>query len=250
MKNKLKVAVVLSALCVATSSLPVFAESSNNIDHLIGTTVDVSGSEGDKVLDSSKLDKVEDRTGSIKITLTDGKTGTSKKGVELSCLKVADVVNGEYVIDKSYDNLGVDLNNIKNASELEAAAVKIAEVAGNGTLLTTDMNGATTFQDLGVGVYLITATNDQNYDDVTPFLIGIPTWSDEKGDMVYDLEVTPKHTPKPEKTKESSTTCKTSKSAPQTNLDSPIMLYFGGAAAVLCGLVAVNVVWKKKKDVQ
>lgn len=245
MKSKLKMAVVLLALCVASSSLPVFAASSTNIDHLIGTTVDVSGSEGDKLLDSSKLSQVEERTGSIKITLTNGKAGTSKEGVEISCLKVADIVNGEYILDESYDNLGVDLNDIKNASELEAAATKIADVAGNGTLLTTDMNGMTTFDDLSVGVYLITATNDQNYDDVTPFLIGIPTWSDEESDMVYDLEVSPKHTPKPEKEQ-----CKTTKSAPQTNLDSPIMWYFGGAAVVLCGLVAVNVVWKNKKKVQ
>lgn len=241
--RKLKMAVVLSALCVASSSLPVFAASSTNIDHLIGTTVDVEGSDGDKLLDSSKLSEVEERTGSIKITLTDGKEGTSKEGVEISCLKVADVVNGEYVIDEAYDNLGVNLNDIKNASELEAAATKIANVAGNGTLLTTDMNGMATFDDLGVGVYLITATNDQNYDDVTPFLIGIPTWSDKEGDMVYDLEVSPKHTPKPEK-------CKTPKSCPQTNLDSPILWYFGGAAVVLCGLVAVNVAWRKKKDEQ
>lgn len=249
MKNRLKVAVVLSALCVASTSIPVFAES-GNIDHLIGTTVDVSGSEGDKVLDSSKLDQVEETTGSIKITLTDGKSGTSKEGVELSCLKVAEIENGEYVLNEGYDNLGVNLNDIKNASELEAAATKIADVAGNGTLLTTDMNGVTTFDDLGVGVYLITATNAQNYDDVTPFLIGIPTWSDEKGDMIYDLEVTPKHTPKPEKTQCKTTNCKTTKCAPQTNFDSPIMWYFGGAGAVLCGLVAVNAVWKKKKDVQ
>ena len=116
--RKIKMAVLLSALCVASSSLPVFAASSTNIDHLIGTTVDVEGSDGDKLLDSSKLSEVEERTGSIKITLTDGKEGTSKEGVEISCLKVADVVNGEYVIDEAYHNLGVNLNDIKNASEL------------------------------------------------------------------------------------------------------------------------------------
>lgn len=241
MKSKTKIAVLVSALCVASSSLPVFAaSSSNNIDHLIGTTVDVSGSEGENsLLDSDKLSQVEDATGSIKITLTDGKKGTSKEDVEISCLKVADITNGEYVLEDQYKSSGVDLNDIKNASELEAAATKLAKVAGNGTLLTTDMNGVTKFDDLGVGVYLITATNDQNYDDVTPFLIGIPTWSDEQGSMVYDLEVSPKHTPKPEESK-------TPKSCPQTNLDSPILWYFGGAALVLCGLVAVNVAWKKK----
>ena len=241
--RKLKLAVVLSALCVASSTLPVFAATSTNIDHLVGTTVDVEGSDGDRLLDSSKLSEVEEKTGSIKITLTEGKKGTSKEGVKISCLKVADVVNGSYVIDEAYGNLGVDLNNIKNASELEAAATKISNVTGHGELLTTDMNGTAKFNDLGVGVYLITATNDQNYDDVTPFLIGIPTWSDEKGDMVYDLEVSPKHTPKPEE-------CKTPKSCPQTNLDSPILWYFGGAAVVIGGLVAVNVAWRKKKDVQ
>lgn len=241
MRSKTKLAVILSALCVASSSLPVFASTTDggNLDHLIGTTVDVSGSEGENsLLDDDKLSQVEERTGSIKITLTDGKKGTSKEGVELSCLKVADVVNGEYVLEEGYKDLGVDLNDIKNASDLEAAATKIAKVAGAGTLHTTDMNGVTSFDELEVGVYLLTATNDQNYDDVTPFLIGIPTWSDTEMDMVYDLEVTPKHTPKPEKEK-------SPKTAPQTNVDSPILWYFGGAAVVACGLVAVNAIWKK-----
>lgn len=246
MKRKTKLALVISALCIASSSLPVFAASSDNIDHLIGTTVDISGSEGDTLLDASKLPEIEDRTGSIKITLTDGKKGTSKEGVEISCLKVADVIKGEYILDEAYKDLGVDLNDIQNASELEAAATKIADVASTGTVLATDMNGMTKFNDLAAGVYLITASDDQNYDNVTPFLVGIPTWSDDEEDMIYDLEVTPKHTPKPEPGVEG----KTSKSAPQTNLDSPVLWYFGGAVVVLCSLVAVNAVWKKNKKVK
>ena len=58
--------------------------------------------------------------------------------------------------------------------------------------------------------------------------------------MAYDVNVTPKHTPKPDSTK-------TTKTAPQTNVNSPVALYLGGAAVVAATLAGVNVVSKKSK---
>lgn len=207
-----------------------------------GLIVDDEGSKGDNsLLDSSKLNEVKAKTGSISVKLTDGKSGTSKENVEISCLKVATIEGGEYVLDEAYKSLNIDLNSIQNATDLEKAATALSEKSGNGTLLKSDANGMVSFDDLEVGVYLVKATKTSSYDDVTPSLIAIPTWDESKGEMAYDVNVTPKHTPKPDSTK-------TTKTAPQTNVNSPVALYLGGAAVVAAALVGVNVSKKKKSE--
>ena len=207
-----------------------------------GLIVDDEGSKGDNsLLDSDKLNEVQAKTGSISVKLTDGKSGTSKENVEISCLKVATIKGGEYVLDEAYKSLNIDLNSIQNATDLEKAATALAEKSGNGTLMKSDANGAVSFADLEVGVYLLKATKTSSYDDVTPSLIAIPTWDESKGEMAYDVNVTPKHTPKPDSTK-------TTKTAPQTNVNSPVALYLGGAAVVAAALVGVNVSKKKKSE--
>lgn len=227
---------------ISSFALPVMASTGSSDDIQNALIVDKNGSKGESsLLSKDKLDKVVDSKGTISLTLTDGKTGTSKQDVEFALTKVADVTKGEYVLDKSYGDIGVDLNNIKNASDLEAAAKKLVDVAGRDTVIKTDMNGKITFSDLEVGVYLIQATNDEKYDDVTPLLVSIPTWSEKEGNMMYDVKVIPKHTPKPEKP------CTPGRSCPQTDLNSPILWYFGGAVGLAVLLVVVNKAGKKKR---
>lgn len=247
MKNKkrTKIATLLLSAAMLTSmmALPVSAAGTDSIEDAL--IVDSAGSEGENSLlpkDALASVATEDK-GSITITLSEGKgEGTSREGVEFSCLKVADIEKGEYILADEYSTLGIDINNLQNSSDLEAAATKIADVAGEGTLITTDMNGKLVFSDLDVGVYLIEASDTENYDDVTPLLISIPTWNETDGVMDYDVNVIPKHTPKPTPDEPS-----TSKPSPQTGVDSYTWLYFGGAAIVVVALVAVNKVGKKKR---
>ena len=234
---------VLSTIMISSFAIPVMASTgtSSSKDIQSSLIVDKNGSRGENsLLSKGKLDKVEEKVGTISLTLTDGKTGTSKQNVEFALTKVADVVRGEYVLDKAYGDIGIDLNNIKNASDLEAAATKLVEVAGRDTVVKTDLNGKLVFSDLSVGVYLIYATNDDKYDDVTPLLVSIPTWSESEGNMMYDVNVIPKHTPKPEKP------CTPNRSCPQTDLNSPVLWYFGGALGLAVLLVVVNKVGKKR----
>lgn len=234
---------VLSTVMISSFALPVMASTGSDEPKDIQSSliVDKNGSKGENsLLSRDKLNKVEDKVGTISLTLTDGKTGTSKQGVEFALTKVADVIKGEYVLDKSYGEMGIYLNNIKNASDLEAAASKLVEVVGRDTVVKTDMNGKLTFSDLAVGVYLIQATNDEKYDEVTPLLVSIPTWSESEGNMMYDIKVIPKHNPRPEKT------CTPNRGCPQTDLNSPILWYFGGAVGLAVLLVVVNKVGKKR----
>lgn len=232
---------ILSTVMISSFAMPVMASSNSTSDMQNALIVDKNGSKGESsLLSKDELSKVKKRKGNISITLTDGKTGTSKQNVEFALTKVADVVKGEYVLDSSYENLGIDLNNIKNASDLEEAATKLVEVAGKDTVSKTDINGKVDFSDLAVGVYLIYATNDDKYDDVKPLLISIPTWSEKEGNMMYDVKVIPKHTPRPEKPNTPDKGC------PQTNLDSPILWYFGSAIGLALLLIVVNKVGKKR----
>lgn len=240
MKKRNKLATVLAGvMLMSVMSVPVFADT--NKDNINDSLIVKQGSEGENsLIPNEELENVEkDILGSITVSLTDGKSGTSKSGVEFSCMKVADVVDGSYVTDSAYNSVAVDLNNIKNADELESAATKFANVVPNDNKKATDINGTLKYEDLEVGVYLLECVNDSKYDNVTPFLVAIPTWSEKDGDMLYDISVNPKHSPKP-------STPTSDKVSPQTGVYSPIIKYFGIAGALLIVLFTFNVVMRKR----
>lgn len=248
MKKKITkfLTLVLSSVMISSFAFPVMASSNSQSvkeveDALI---VDKDGSKGATNLPpKDKLNKVRKEKGSITIELTDGKSGTSKQNVEFALTKVADLKDGFYVMDSAYESQGIDLNNIKNASDLEEAATKLTDVVGKDTVGKTDINGRLPFKDLEIGVYLLQVVNENKYDEVTPLLISIPTWSDSKGDMMYDVKVVPKHTPKPEKPNKP----ETPRGTPQTDLNSPVVLYFGGAILLGIIMVIVNLIFKNVK---
>ena len=116
------------------------------------------GSAGEQVLpDSTELEQVDKaRTGSIQVELTDGKAGTEKSNIKISCQKVADIVQGEYVLIEEYEHVEVDLNAIETSNDLKDAAEKlVAESGNNATMDMTDASGIVTFNNPEVGVYLV-----------------------------------------------------------------------------------------------
>lgn len=135
--------------------------------------------------------------GSIEIELTDGGVGTTKEDVVFEYSKVADVVDGEYELLDTYRGSEIDLNTIETAEQLEEAALQLSNYKTTDGSCTTDTSGKAIIKDLNVGVYLLYASDDSGYDDITPLLIAIPTWGEEEGTMMYDVKVIPKHTPVP-----------------------------------------------------
>lgn len=245
LRNRLLSLVSVSLLLVGCLGIGVNAQEIT--DDMGGTLIiDNEGSDGESsLLSEEMLSSVLDGTGSITVSLSDGAEGTSLEGVEFSCTKVGDVVKGEYELLDGYTGLGVDLNKINNAKDLESSAEKLSQVAGSDYVLTTDSLGRVVFSGLDVGVYLLTATNTDNYDDVTPFLISIPTWDEAEGNMMYDVTVIPKHEAKEVPPAEETDTCK---GAPQTSVDSNAYWYLGGAVVALVALVAFNVVYSRCKN--
>ena len=139
--------------------------------------------------ESSLLNK-----GSITIKLADAKNNQSKEGVEFSISKIADIKDGLYKVKEDYKGVDVDLNNIKTANDLELAAELFKKVAKTDNVMETNANGECNIDDLDVGVYLVYAKNIANYDNITPFIVSIPSWNETDKSMSYDIQVIPKHT--------------------------------------------------------
>ena len=120
--------------------------------------------------------------------------------MKFGIVKIADVLQGEFVIAKAYENLNIDLNKIRNANELEFVAKKLEKnVKTSINEMVTDDVGVATIDDLSVGVYLIYSKDNAQYENITPFLISIPMFCETEAIMEYDIEVYPKHTPLTEK---------------------------------------------------
>lgn len=255
---------ILSAAIAGTMVLPVSAaettspaenvsnEAANvsendNIQTDVITSDDltVSGEDGEGetgLPDSSQLANVqEENTGSISVSLTEGKEGTSVEGITFHCVKVADIIGGEYVLTEAYADTKIDLNGLKNADDAAEAAKNLAQVEGaEGETGKTDAEGKLVFSNLGTGVYLLSAEDTATYDVITPALVAVPSWDEEAQGMVYDLEVEPKHSEREVVPDEPE--------SPQTNVFSPVYLYFGGAAVLAVVAVGGNIIYKRRKN--
>ena len=229
---------ILAAACVfaalSASNVAAAETTLNENDLVIDKTVTVIG---DQVLpDSEELAKVEEvRTGSIEVVLTDGKAGTEKSNVKISCQKVADIMDGEYVLTDTYKKI---TGGYRPHLSKKTAAEKLLATAGESTSAApTDAEGFVTFKNLEVGVYLIFAQDTETYDTVEPSLIAVPTWNDSEGEMQYDVMIAPKHTEKPEKE---------DNVAPQTSLQENTWKYVTAAGICVCGALFCTILYKRK----
>ena len=180
-----------------------------------------------------------EKIGSIVIQLTDGKAGSSKNGIRFSCVKVADVVAGEYVLDTRYQQSGVDLNAVDSAAVLKTAAEKLSGYQiGEEKTATTDQKGAVSFSNLEVGVYLIQGEDNPTFDVIEPALIAIPTWSDAEKEMLYEVTMEPKHTPRPDQPNHT---------APQTGLQDRTLYYLAGAGGCIAVAGVLLLLGRKRK---
>lgn len=164
--------------------------------------------------------------GSITIKLSDIKSNVSKEGVEFSLSKIADGKDGVYKVKEEYSNVKVDLSNIKTASDLELAAGLFKESAKTDKLIKTNFNGECSINNLDIGVYLVYAKNIADYDNITPFLISIPSWDENKKSMSYNIQVIPKHTKIIEKEKSK---------IPDTGYNNKTFMYFTIGSILLVG---------------
>lgn len=174
---------------------------------------------------------VEERiTGTISIQLTDGKEGTSKEGIRFYCEMVGSVSEGQYELHPKYQESDVDLNALETAAALREAAEKLAGYENEAAKSdVTDQDGRLTFPNLEVGVYLIRAEDTAKYDAIEPSLIIIPTWNESEKEMLYDVNIVPKHTPEKDAPKETP-----KKEKPKTGVTESTEPYIVCIAGSLC----------------
>ena len=189
-KQLLAVSFAIAALCTNTAFAAEQTENNTTKEETKEELVVNStnqNSKGEQTLPTKEqlAEVKEEKTGSIAIQLTDGKAGSNKNGIRFSCVKVADVVAGEYVLDTRYQQSGVDLNGVDSAAALKTVAEKLSGYrTGEEKTAITDQNGAVSFSNLEVGVYLIQGEDNPTFDVIEPALIAIPTWSDEEKEML------------------------------------------------------------------
>lgn len=222
---------IATALIISSLSIVANAEV-NNKSNLENNSIVIEKETKDKdtLVPIKEILKDVDKEykGSISIELEDAEKTKDKSNVKLSVNKVADVIDGEYKLTGDYSSSGLDLNVITKANDLESAANKLDKLSKvNENILTTDENGKGKIENLEVGVYLVNAVDIANYENITPFLISIPTWSEVDNNMIYDVNAIPKHSPIPEVK---------IPGVPDTSYNNKTNIYLGLAAG--CALLA------------
>lgn len=235
----------LIATVLLTSSFTIFPKADINNKAVIDNNsiiIEKETSIGDVTLPNNELlqEIKEEQKGSILIQLEDTQKALDKENVKFSISKVADVIDGEYKLLDNLTSTGIDLNNLKNSNELEVAANKLAKVVEHENIIATDNSGKGKIEDLEVGVYLVKAIDIANYENITPFLISIPTWNEVDKTMDYDVNAIPKHTPLPEPNKPK---------VPDTNYNNKSYMYLALGSSLLLISTGTVVIGKRRKKV-
>lgn len=152
------------------------------------------------ILPEEDLTKVpENGLGSISVELTDAyDVYLSKENVKFGIVQIANIEKGEYILKESFADDEIDLNKITKAEEIDNVAKTLSKkVESPDYEMTTDEEGKATCKNLPVGVYLVYVEDLADYETVSPFIVGIPTWDDEDELFQYDVTVEPKHTALP-----------------------------------------------------
>lgn len=152
------------------------------------------------ILPEEDLTKVpENGLGSISVELTDAYDKyLSKENVKFGIVQIANIEKGEYILKESYADDEINLNKITKAEEIDNVAKTLSKkVESPDYEMTTDEEGKATCKNLPVGVYLVYVEDLADYETISPFVVGIPTWSDTDEIFQYDVTVEPKHTALP-----------------------------------------------------
>ena len=148
-------------------------------------------------------------TGTITVRIPSD-NGENIENIKVTINKVADIVEGQYVLRSDYENTGVDINEIDGGESYKNAAdifLKAAKNKDGKIEKYTDKNGEATIKDLEEGVYIISVKESKEIGEFSTAIISIPQFDEITGSMEYNIICEPKRsvdTPKietPPKTK-------------------------------------------------
>lgn len=107
-----------------------------------------------------------------------------------SYTKVADYVNGKFILINEFQDANVDLNHMENSVDIRRAAKELIQYSEDTVFVTTEHQVAH-IDNLSQGVYLIQGMEKEGYD-ISATLISIPGWDGTQEEMSYQITVLPK----------------------------------------------------------
>lgn len=134
------------------------------------------------------------RTGSISIVMTYQEQPVP--GGSLTLYRVADVheENGadySFRLTEEYADSQISLDSLDDSTVASSLAAYAKDMALTGTKKTIDQDGAITFSELELGLYLLVQEDPaKGYLAVSPFLVSVPAYKD--GSYIYDVDGSPK----------------------------------------------------------
>lgn len=117
-------------------------------------------------------------------------TIVAKEDMTFGIVKVAGILEGQYVLEEQFRDLEIELNEIATAQELqETAEVFRKEIDAAQWYLETKDDGIVVMEDAPLGMYLIYPESVPEEVEVTPALVAVPGFDEALKDMNYDVEV-------------------------------------------------------------
>ena len=156
---------------------------------LVGTTTSVKALENTNTVDFSKK-------GNITITLKDNEKEYIE-GAEIALYHIANATEKNYNLTFEYTEelkeCEANLTNLEAELLPEEIEKCITKEISNSKQI-TDNSGTVKFNDLTLGIYLVTQTNRvEGYSVIDSFLVMLPKTEDNK--WIYDVTATPKTEP-------------------------------------------------------
>lgn len=146
---------------------------------------------------------VPDRTkdGSCQVKVTMQREGTPVPGGSVALYQAGEVQeedgNYGFVLTKVFQDSGVSLENLGKQEDAELAAALAsyakAQSISKTAIQTVGEDGTASFENLPFGLYLVVQEQAaEGYYEVSPFLVSVPLYVEEKGEYLYAVDASPK----------------------------------------------------------
>jgi len=135
--------------------------------------------------------QAEEQKGSIELQLP-----KAEENLQMVLYKVAEYQDGQFVFLEDFADSGIQIADLNNAEEAQAAAKNLADFAQEngleGQMAGQDEDGMVRFTDLAPALYLAAQYAGSEILSVQAALVPIPYMS-ESGSSVYDAVLSPKY---------------------------------------------------------